>query len=254
MQFHSLKNLRGNMKWIAMGCLCAAWALPALAQSVNAPTFKAGDTWTYKITTEKGNAGWTQNHEVSTVSRATPSSIYFQTKQEGSTQPPRELVSGIDWSRMRDVNGKETVVNRPLSFPLTVGKTWELDYTEQQPNKAHKAETFHNKYTVIGYESIQVPAGTFNALKIEAEGRWDAEIAPSQSAVATTQATQNGTVAVAQVSKTLATTATGRTYKAFWYVPEIKRFVRTEEEYYNNGGVRNERYTSELESFTLNTQ
>ncbi|WP_295952666.1 hypothetical protein [Rhodoferax sp.] len=186
--------------------------------------------------------------------RATSTSIYYQTKQEGSTQPPREAVAGIDWSRVRDVNGKETVVNRPLAFPLTVGKTWNLDYTEQHPNKGHKTETFHNKYTVIGYESIQVPAGTFNALKIEAEGRWEAEIEPSQSTLATTQAMQNTTVAVAQVTKTLAATATGRTYKAFWYAPEVKRFVRTEEEYYSNGGIRNERYTSELEAFTQNTQ
>lgn len=242
------------MKWIAMACLCATWALPVLAQSVDRPILKPGDTWTYKLTTEKSTTDWTQSHEVFTVSRATQSSIYFQSKQEGSTQPPRELVTGIDWSRVRDVNGKETVVNRPLAFPLAVGKTWELDYTEQHPNKAHKTETFHSKYTVIGYESIQVPAGTFNAVKIEAEGRWEAEIEPNQSAQATIQASQNGTVSIAQVNKTLATTATGRSYKAFWYAPEVKRFVRSEEEYFNNSGVRTERYTSELESFALSPQ
>jgi hypothetical protein len=43
----------------------------------------------------------------------------------------------------------------------------------------------------------------------------------------------------------------GRTYKAFWYVPEVRRWVKSVEEYYGSGGVRNERYTAELESFKL---
>jgi hypothetical protein len=42
---------------------------------------------------------------------------------------------------------------------------------------------------------------------------------------------------------------TGRTYKAFWYVPEIGRWVKSVEEYYGSNGVRNERYTAELESY-----
>jgi hypothetical protein len=40
----------------------------------------------------------------------------------------------------------------------------------------------------------------------------------------------------------------GRTYKAFWYVPEVRRWVKSVEQYYGSGGVRNERYTGELES------
>ena len=43
--------------------------------------------------------------------------------------------------------------------------------------------------------------------------------------------------------------ATGRTYKAFWYVPEVGRWVKSVEEYYSSNGVRNERYTTEVESF-----
>jgi hypothetical protein len=46
-------------------------------------------------------------------------------------------------------------------------------------------------------------------------------------------------------------TASGRTYKAFWYVPEVRRWVKSVEEYYASSGVRNEKYTGELESFNL---
>jgi hypothetical protein len=221
------------------------------AQNISAPTVKAGDSWTYKATTEKGPTGWTQTRDETTVSRVTSSTIYYTVKASGSTQPEKELFSGTDWSRARDVNGKETIVNRPLAFPLTAGKTWELHFTEQHPNKAHRSEEWNNKYTVVGYEAIEVPAGKFNALKIEAEGHWTAEIEPGQSVVQGAQTNAAGVSMTTEVQKTTERTASGRTYKAFWYVPEVRRWVKSVEEYYGSNGVRNEKYTGELESFSL---
>lgn len=55
----------------------------------------------------------------------------------------------------------------------------------------------------------------------------------------------------AAAEETREETVSGRTYKAFWYVPEVKRCVKSVEEYYAHGGVRSESYTSELESFKL---
>jgi len=40
-----------------------------------------------------------------------------------------------------------------------------------------------------------------------------------------------------------------RLYKAFWYVPEIKRWMKSVEEDYSNGGVRSIRRTMELHSY-----
>jgi hypothetical protein len=150
---------------------------------------------------------------------------------------------------LRDVNGKETVVNRPLSFPLSQGRSWDVAYTEESPNKNHKSEKFENRFTVVGFETVEVPAGKFRAMKIESEGHWDAELAPSQSVVQGAESGQSGATLVTQVQKTTARETTGRTYKVFWYVPEVKRWVKSVEEYYSSGGVRNERYTQELESF-----
>ncbi len=143
------------------------------------------------------------------------------------------------------------MVNRPLSFPLNTGKAWEVRYAEPHPNKMFRSEEWDNKYTVIGYETVEVPAGKFNALKIEAEGRWTAELEPAQSVVQGAQVTAEGTSMTTQVQKTTDKTVSGRTYKAFWYVPEARRWVKSVEEYYGSGGVRNERYTGELESFKL---
>jgi hypothetical protein len=239
------------MKTLFTGLAGLTLSVSCLAQSIDAPSVKAGDTWTYRITTEKGANGWNQSHDEITVSRVTASSIYYTSRQSGSTQPGKDLIAAADWSRLRDLNGTETVVNKPFSFPLSQGKTWELQYIEQHPNPAHKFEQWHNKFTVVGFETIEVPAGKFNALKIESEGQWTAELEPNQTVVQGAQSTAGGTAMVTQVKKTAATMATGRTYKAFWYAPEAKRWVKSIEEYYGNGGVRNERYTGELESFKL---
>jgi hypothetical protein len=234
-----------------MSLLFCTAATAAPSPSLNGPAVKPGDTWTYRITTEKGTSGWTQSRDETTVSRVTSSTIYYTVKPSGSTQPAREVFSGLDWSRARDINGKETIINQPLSFPLTVGKTWEVRYIEQHPNKAHKSEEWLHKFVVVGFESVEVPAGKFNALKVEEEGHWTAELEPTQTVVQGAQSSAEGTSLTTQLQKTQEQTLSGRTYKAFWYVPEVKRWVKSVEEYYGHGGVRNESYTSELESFKL---
>jgi len=121
--------------------------------------------------------------------------------------------------------------------------------TEQNPNSAHKWEKFDSKYTVVGWEQIEVPAGKFRALKIEAEGHWQAEIAPGQTVTQSGQSGDNATTLVTQVQKSTEKVTSGRTYRAFWYVPEVKRWVKSVEENYSSGGTRSERDTLELESF-----
>jgi hypothetical protein len=129
----------------------------ASAQTLNAPIIKAGDTWTYRTTTEKGASGWNQTRDETTVSRVTSSTIYYTVKASGSTQSPKELFAGPDWSRARDIDGKETVVNRPLAFPLTTGKAWEVRYTEQHPNKTFRSEEWLNNIASSALKTSKCP-------------------------------------------------------------------------------------------------
>lgn len=229
--------------------VCLSLSSIAWSQPLDRPSVAVGDTWVYRSTTERGSSGWNQTDEEVKVTRVTPTAIFLATKAAGSTQPPKEMFVGPDWSRVRDVNGKETVVNRPLEFPLSDGKSWDVVYTEQNPNKNHKSETFNSHFSVVGYETVDVPAGKFRALKIESEGHWEAEIAPSQSVVQGAQSAQGDATMVTKVQSTTERKASGRLYKAFWYVPQVKRWVKSVEEYYSSSGVRNERYSEELESF-----
>ena len=125
----------------SMGALLAvALATAAAEQKLEQPQIHNGDTWTYRVTEEKGTNGWNQSHWALAVTRVTGSSIYYTAQQSGSTQPPREVYRGSDWSTARDVNGKETVVERPFAFPLSEGKTWKVTYSEDNPSKNFRSE------------------------------------------------------------------------------------------------------------------
>ena len=73
----------------------------------------------------------------------------------------------------------------------------------------------------------------------------------SSTVVQGAQTTAGSTSMATEVRKTSAELFEGRTYKALWYVPEVHRWVKSVEEYYGSNGVRNERHSSELESFKL---
>ncbi|RKP59295.1 hypothetical protein [Pararobbsia silviterrae] len=240
-----MKKTNKGVLWLA------AMGMTAIvhAESAPAPTLATGDTWTYVDTVETGPNGWRQTHDEIVVTHITSDRIYYEAKQAGTTQASREMIAGIDWSRSRNVNGTETLVNQPLSFPLTTGKSWNVKYTEAHPNPKHDSESLDERFKVVGIENIEVPAGKFDAIKVEAEGDWTAQTAPVRSATGGTVVTETGAAAVAQTRKVPSVTTTGRLYKAFWYVPEIGRWVKSVEEYYSSNGVRNERVTSELESF-----
>ncbi|WP_144240780.1 hypothetical protein [Dyella japonica] len=218
------------------------------AESLPAPALKAGDNWVYVDTVETGPQGWSRKNESITVERVDADSMLVSIRQEGSTQPPVERLVGRDWSRSRDINGTQQVVNRPLVFPLSSGKKWRVEYTEANPNRQHTSETFSSELTVVGWEDVQVPAGSFRAMKIEAQGQWSAVVAPAVSTDSHGQVDAGGAVSLSQSQVTRPRTTSGRMYKAFWYVPEQKRFVKAVEEYYDSKGVRSSRYTEELQS------
>lgn len=227
-----------------LGLICSS----AYAQSVDAPALKAGDSWVYVEKVETGTQGFSSKNTLLTVERVDSHALLVSAKPDGSNQAPVETTVGLDWSRSRDINGKQQLVNRPFEFPLSEGKKWTIEYTELNPNRGHTSETFHNDYVVTGWEEVQVPAGKFTALKIEAEGQWSAMLAPVVVGGAQIVATPGQVTTVSNGQRAAARPISGRIYKAFWYVPAEKRFVKSVEEYYDVKGVRSQRFTQELSS------
>jgi hypothetical protein len=212
---------------------------------------KAGDSWTVTETLQKGTQGFSRAEQQLTIERTDANDMFVSVKQADSPQAPNELMFGTDWSRTRDVNGTQEVTTRPLAFPLKEGKKWSLDYTLQNPNRAHLSETYHFDYTVIGWEDVQVPAGTFHALKIEADGKWSAVVAATavtgSQIVATPGVMSGGTVNARSQQHNIS----GRLYRVYWYVPSQKRYVKSVEEVYDTNGVRTSRYTQEQNTSKL---
>jgi len=221
-------------------------SVSVMAESVDAPTVKAGDSWVYRETAERGPQGFVQHDEDFSVDHVDATTIFLSAKPSGSQQAPIEQLAGADWSRSRDINGKQEVINRPFAFPLEVGKKWEVKYTEANPNRQHQSESVQTTYTVVGWEDIQVPAGKFKALKVEADGNWTAVLAPMNQMATQAVNSTSGSAVLMQNNRVAARTTSGRIYKAFWYVPGVKRFVKSVEEYYGSNGIRSERLTSEL--------
>jgi hypothetical protein len=229
---------------------CVVLGSAAHAQTVQPPPILAGNTWTYDDTNEVG-ANFRETRQEITVDRVTPDSLAVTTRTLGASAPAREQLTSPDWSRTRSVNGKQTVVNQPLNFPLRLGKSWTIDYTENNPNREHAMEHYRSPYRVIGWEDVTVPAGTFHALKIEAEGEWNATLAPAVMAGSVARVDRQGATTVMQSQRTLPGPVSGRTYKVFWYVPEVKRWVRSEEDYYSTSGTRTASYKEELTSYKV---
>ena len=224
-------------------------ALPAAAEELDQPKFAEGDVWLYATLRKTKDVVKEGSVEIS-FTRAQGERMMIAAKEPGSTRPPVERLTPIDWSRVRSVNGVETAVNQPLSFPLALGKSWRVDYTEADPSPQFSSEHDEITYKVVDWETVKTPAGEFKALRIEGSGTWTSEIPErvfDNSAIAKT----SPNAAVTSTGKTVVADkkVTGRIYRMYDYVPSVKRWVKLLEESYGASGEVTFSYSEELKDF-----
>jgi hypothetical protein len=228
----------------------ALFVVSAQAQDLKLPKFSPEDSWIYHQTIQKGDKTETNDAEISVV-RSDDQDLLVSVKAVGSTRPPAETMFKPDWARFRSVNGVETVVSRPLAFPLALGKSWNINYTENNPNPRHVREEIDITYKVVGWEDVTTPAGAFKALKIEGKGNW---VADSPARVQTNSVLAKQGVGLAQSSQNVVQgpqRATGRIYRVVWYVPEVKRWVKSRDETLAASGQVSDTEESELATFNV---
>jgi len=234
--------------WLAFAFVPLS-ALPAAAGDLDQPKFAEGDVWLYATVNKSKGAVKEGSVEIS-FTRAQGDRMLIAAKEPGSTKPPVERLTPVDWSRVRSVNGVETVVNRPLSFPLALGKSWRVDFTEANPSPQFSSEHNEMTYKVVDWETVKTPAGEFKALKIEGSGTWTSEI-PEQvidnSAIAKTA--PNAAVTSTAKKVVAAKRVTGRIYRMYYYAPSVKRWVKLLEESYGTSGEVTFSYSEELKDF-----
>ncbi|GAB4389094.1 MAG: hypothetical protein Kow0025_12290 [Thermodesulfovibrionales bacterium] len=169
------------------------------------PQFARGDRWEYR---------WRGQIFFTAFDRAEGGQLRFTARWRG----------GAGWEEYKtpDLNFVKAIVKGgaevkeecrpyrgPLSFPLWVGKKWEYSFQVVEAQSAAKVERpggpgqaalRESSVEVVGYEQVEVPAGTFWAFRIE-------EVRSSREG-----------------------RGMARYRLTFWYSPEVRNFVKVEEE------------------------
>ena len=134
-------------------------ASPAVAQKGDRPAVKVGDEWQfieyYVVPIQKPNVIWV-------ITSVTPAGI-----------------SGTENGKVLKLTPDLNVIESPrsdhsdwrlLSFPLEVGKKWAYSDDFLQKDVDYAGHSVVN-VAVVGREKVRVPAGEFDAYKLEAKGK-----------------------------------------------------------------------------------
>jgi hypothetical protein len=215
---------------LAMGLLLSLWSIAAINAQTNAaiprPDLKVGDTWTY-TTFDKYKGRIVGTFRV-TVQRVEGDEIHVVSQAADGQGDQRVELYTAEWNLRQggDADRRFDPMVPTLAFPLQEGKTWKGKYTS--PSRDGTGTTTGEvEGKVVGFESVTVPAGTFDAAKVRVEIHWDYEGRRGRGA---------GTIS-----------------QTIWYAPEAKRWVRFDQEAVTYRGSFNQpRATSELKSLKVN--
>jgi hypothetical protein len=162
----------------------------AQAQIAQRPAVAVGDTWRfavyYTVPSRTPNRTWV-------ITSVEDERLLATENGEALTLTPELNV--LDSPRQSETNP------RLLNFPLSVGKRWE--YTSNWLFKPKSSRgSIAAAVAVVSYEPIEVPAGVFDAFKIEARGELGGS-SPSNTFYA------------------------GRTTTTYWYAPAARAIVKS---------------------------
>ena len=189
--------------------ILGSWALLAAAQEVARPDIKVGDRWTYQILDKM--TGEIKGSTTLSVYEVTETEIHL--KAQGKMKAPFSRVEFLD--RQLNWLDNSVVQWKPSTgtylFPLKIGKQWSQQY--EAVALSNESKTRHNVAAkVVAYEKVKVPAGEFDAFKIE--------------------------YTIRNVSTSDTERADSITRSVRWYAPSVKQMVKQESESVMGGRVR----------------
>ncbi len=165
---------------------------------VQKPEVKVGDRWTYRRTDYPTNLPRITTYE-QRVTFVGPDEILVVNTGGSGRESDSHFTS--EWNAVSF--GGLGLVFAPsfwfLKFPLKVGAMYETAFEIVAKRDSPLRVKNEVIVKVVGWEDVVVPAGKFRALKLEAKGTWQRLDAPSS----------------------------GWNRYDVWYVPEVKRLVKT---------------------------
>lgn len=193
-----MKSMHASAFGLIGAAVAFLLAFPAVAadetDAVAKPQVKAGDRWTYRRTYSSGGAGnFTYENRVASTG---PDEILVVSKRRDRTDESDNFYTS-EWNAI--VLGGLTLIPRAgyFKFPLKVGASYETSYETTNRNSQDR-NRFEMVVKVVGWEDIAVPAGKFRVLKLEAKGTY------------------------LRLNQRFG----GWAQFDFWYVPDIKRWVK----------------------------
>lgn len=137
-----------------------------------------GTTWDYEVRDEPPNPDGATNLSVriSGTERLHGKELLTFEKRAGGALTETELLNvddeGIHRYRRTNADGKSIVSDPPQTLvpaPLQPGAKWELD------DRTAGME-MHQQFTIVGQESVAVPAGVYAAYRLHSEQPWPLSI------------------------------------------------------------------------------
>ena len=136
------------------------------AERVQAPQFAEGDVWHFQVS----HKDWI-NWSTDALQSGDYELRYTQGKLRifGLSDRAKEEISGIRVGPLLRMLGTFKSQSTLLEFPLFEGKKWKTEYRHDGGTR----RTVTTDHLVSGTKSITVPAGTFEAFRIERDDRTD---------------------------------------------------------------------------------
>lgn len=135
--------------------------------TVTAPEIGVGDTWTYRV--RDGYTNLERGNQSYRVTHASPDRISVAVSGGGRLDETQVYNREWNWLRHPATN-LQTFDYSPayaaLAFPLAAGKRWQARIMATDPGDGRRFPVWIDG-TVLGWERVKVPAGEFDALKIE---------------------------------------------------------------------------------------
>lgn len=226
------QKIRLNRKTFVslMACGLLAVTLVATAQDGNtpvaAPTYKVGDSWKMQLhdLANKQEPTWDSRSvtdagekevQIAGVDSANRKLVWVYDPKVAKLVS-RHKFSESAPNKRGDLDANLSDSDSLVQFPLKLGSKYpvKVNWTNTQGHKGNS----DMKAEVLAFEKVKVPAGEFDAFKIEVKGWWNNH-----------------------------TGGSGRITEMVWYAPTVKRSVKFEHKSYVGGQLWGHRVEELLE-------